>query len=79
MKPKYTVEAFWDSEAQVWVAQSDDVTGLATEATTLDLLIYKLKNIIPELLETNNLTIDNTEKIITFELITHRQELIEVG
>jgi predicted RNase H-like HicB family nuclease len=73
------VEAFWDSEAQVWVAQSDDVMGLVTEANTLDALIYKLKDIIPELLKANNLDIDNAEKVIAFELITHRQELIEVA
>jgi hypothetical protein len=52
--------------------------GLATKAIPWEGLVDKLKHIIPELLETNNLTIDNTEKIITFELITHRQELIEV-
>ena len=26
------VSAFWDHEASVWVATSDDVPGLATEA-----------------------------------------------
>lgn len=64
MKPRYTVEAFWDNEAQVWVAQSDDAMRLVTEANTLEALIYKLKNIIPELLEVNNLRVDNAKKVI---------------
>ena len=28
------VEAFWDEEAHVWVASSNDVPGLITEETT---------------------------------------------
>ena len=27
----YQVEAFWDREAQVWVAESEDIPGLVTE------------------------------------------------
>jgi len=47
----YHVSAFWDSEAEVWVATSDDVPGLATEAETVELLLAKLRIMIPELLE----------------------------
>ena len=47
------VHAFWDSEAEVFVAESDDVPGLVTEASTLEALVEKLKVIIPELLEEN--------------------------
>lgn len=47
------VHAIWDDEAKVWVATSDDVPGLATEAPSLDLLVPKLKAMIPELLEAN--------------------------
>jgi hypothetical protein len=49
----YTVEARWDSEARVWVAESDDVPGLATEAASLDQLIKKLRVMIPDLLQAN--------------------------
>ena len=31
-----TVRVEWDSEAGLWVAESDDVQGLVTEAETLD-------------------------------------------
>ncbi len=47
------VRAEWDEEAGVWVATSDDVPGLATEADTLEALSQKLAAMIPELLEAN--------------------------
>jgi predicted RNase H-like HicB family nuclease len=49
----YQVKAEWDDEANVWVASSDDVPGLATGADTFEALIDKLKIVIPELLEAN--------------------------
>ncbi|MDP2840700.1 MAG: DUF1902 domain-containing protein [Candidatus Methanoperedens sp.] len=49
------VEAFWDEEAQVWVASSNDVPGLITEADTMEHLMQKLKIVIPELLQANGL------------------------
>ena len=45
------VKATWDDEAKVWVAQSDDVRGLATEAETLEMLKDKVLLMIGELLE----------------------------
>lgn len=50
---KVLVSATWDDEAKVWVAESDDVPGLVTEADTLDALLEKLRTLIPELLEEN--------------------------
>jgi len=50
MDRPYYVHAFWDNEAKVWVASSDEVPGLATEADTSEELIQKLKTLIPELL-----------------------------
>jgi predicted RNase H-like HicB family nuclease len=49
----YQVHADWDPEAGVWVATSDDVPGLATEAPTVEALTEKLRTMIPELLEAN--------------------------
>ena len=49
----YVVTAFWDAEAGVWVAQSDDVPGLVAEAPTPRELEAKLKVLVPELLELN--------------------------
>jgi predicted RNase H-like HicB family nuclease len=54
MERTIKVSAEWDSEAKVWVAESEDVPGLATEAESPDALLEKLKILIPELLELND-------------------------
>lgn len=53
MEKEIQVRALWDPEAHVWVAESSDVPGLATEAETMEQLIAKLHAVIPELLEAN--------------------------
>lgn len=50
----FHVRADWDNEAQVWVAVSEDVPGLATEAPTIEALVAKLEVMVPELLELND-------------------------
>jgi predicted RNase H-like HicB family nuclease len=59
----YKVEAFWDREAQVWVAESEDIPGLVTEADTIEALTAKLCQIIPELLQLNHLDPEIAEKM----------------
>ena len=49
------VHAIWDDEARVWVATSEDVPGLATEADDMEGLVEKLKGMIPELLDANGI------------------------
>lgn len=44
------VRAIWDAEAGVWVATSDDVPGLVTEADTVEQLGEKLPGMIADLL-----------------------------
>ncbi|MBW4634348.1 MAG: DUF1902 domain-containing protein [Iphinoe sp. HA4291-MV1] len=75
----YKVEAFWDWEAEVWVATSEDVPGLVTEASTIEALTQKLRQIIPELIQMNRIIPPDYVGSITFELTSHRQELIEVA
>jgi predicted RNase H-like HicB family nuclease len=53
MQKIYFVRAEWDEEAKVWVATSDDVPGLVTEAETMEALSSKLEVMIPELLAEN--------------------------
>jgi predicted RNase H-like HicB family nuclease len=52
---RYRVMVEWDEDAQVWVASSDDVPGLATGADDFEDLIEKLTVVIPELLIENGL------------------------
>ncbi|MFN7925250.1 MAG: DUF1902 domain-containing protein [Bryobacteraceae bacterium] len=56
----YEVRAQWDSEAGVWVAESEDVPGLVAEADSPNVLIAKLRTLIPELLELNGALSDRT-------------------
>lgn len=64
-----TVHAFWDDEARVWVATSDDVEGLATEACDLERLVDKLTGMIPDLLDANRI-FSGAE--IPFEIVVRR-------
>jgi len=74
----FHVVAEWDEEAQVWVASSEDVPGLATGADTLEDLIQKLKVVIPELLIENGLLPAHTESV-PFAVRAERNELAPVG
>ena len=53
MRRVYHVQARWDSEGGVWVAESEDVPGLVAEAESPNALAKKLRVLIPELLELN--------------------------
>ena len=72
------MQANWDPEAEVWVATSDDVPGLATEAETIETLTEKLRTLIPELLEANLVPFDLRQEIV-FELTSHRQESVRLA
>jgi predicted RNase H-like HicB family nuclease len=73
----YHVQADWDPETGVWVATSEDVPGLATEAETIEALTEKLRVMVPELLEANQMLPSNSA--ISFELTSHRQERIKMA
>lgn len=78
MHNKIQVKAFWDSDARVWVAESDDVPGLITEAETMEKLIDKLHILIPELLQENEML--STElREIPFDLHSERKETVYCG
>ena len=70
------MRAEWDEEAQAWVATSDDVPGLVTEADTMEALLAKLRVLIPELLDANGQATTGT---VPFELLTRRFETIPSG
>jgi predicted RNase H-like HicB family nuclease len=74
----YQIIVEWDQDAQVWVASSDDVPGLATGADTFEALIEKLKVVIPELLVENGLLPAGTENV-PFAIKAERSEFAPVG
>ncbi|MBY5809603.1 DUF1902 domain-containing protein [Rhizobium leguminosarum] len=50
------VRADWDEEVGVWVANSDDIEGLAVEADTFETLEPKVVAVITDLFELNGFT-----------------------
>jgi predicted RNase H-like HicB family nuclease len=68
--------ATWDSEAKVWVAESDDVPGLVTEASTREELLPKLEEVIPAPLEENNRFRGMSE--LPYSLIWQEQEFVHL-
>lgn len=44
---KFLVTAQWDSDAGVWVATSEDIPGLVTEAKSLDELLKRVIAVAP--------------------------------
>ena len=49
-----TVQMTWDTEACVWVAESEDVPGLVLESGSIDALLERVRFAVPELLALNN-------------------------
>ena len=64
------VKAIWDQEVSVWVATSEDVPGLVTEAATAEELEQKLQVMIPELLKANGKPCSQVG--VPFQLLTER-------
>jgi predicted RNase H-like HicB family nuclease len=58
----YEVLAQWDTDAGVWVAESEDVPGLVAEAESPNRLAEKLRTLIPELLELNGVPNDRAAR-----------------
>ncbi|NJO39224.1 MAG: DUF1902 domain-containing protein [Cyanobacteria bacterium CRU_2_1] len=75
----YKIDAFWDTDASVWVATSEDVPGLATEADTIEALSQKLRDMVPDLLLLNHVIAADYVGAISIQLTSHRQESIEVA
>jgi len=48
---EYIITLFWDEEASVWIAESQDIPGLILESSSFDELVEKVKLAVPELLD----------------------------
>ena len=43
----YTVKLFWDPDAAVWVATSEDIPGLVLESGSFDALVERVRFAAP--------------------------------
>lgn len=50
------IKAVWDDEAKVWVATSENLPGLVTEADTIEQLYDKLAAMISDLIDGEGMT-----------------------
>jgi predicted RNase H-like HicB family nuclease len=76
--PRYEVQARWDDEAQVWVAESDKIPGLITEAESIPELVRKLRILIPELLVENGVALASNEAEVDVRLLASYQGQIRI-
>ena len=49
----YRIRFFWDDEAAVWIATSQDVPGLVLESGSFDALVERVRIAVPELVSMN--------------------------
>jgi len=77
MQNRFNVQATWDSEAEMWVADSDDIPGLAAEAPSDKSLWEKLEGLIPELLALNHVSL-KPNQVIEVVLNFRREERIQL-
>ena len=73
MSRTYEVDARWDSEAGVWVAESEDIPGLVTEAESMNGLVAKIRLLVPELFELNG-GLEAGQKTVNVLVRAHHEE-----
>lgn len=69
MTRNITIQARWDSGANVWIATSTDVPGLVVEADSWPNMIEEVRLVLPELLELKGE--DNQDLSLTFKAEEH--------
>ena len=77
MNRTYEVQARWDSEAGVWVAESDDIPGLVAEAESMNALMEKVRVLVPELFELNG-GLDPGQESVNVLVRAHCEETASV-
>lgn len=70
------VDFQYDEESAVWIATSDELTGLILEDESPEALMKRVVAAAPELIELNNLPRYRT---ITFSIIRHERAVLNYG
>ena len=66
----YRIKFWWDNEASVWIATSEDVRGLVLEDESFDTLVREVQLAVPTLLRLNK----TPSTDITLDFTANRQE-----
>jgi hypothetical protein len=69
----YNIAFFWDEEANVWIASSEDVAGLILEDESLDNLMSRVFITVPELIGSRKIDHD---KVLSINCVASRRELV---
>ncbi len=69
---EYIIYLNWDSDADVWVATSEDIPGLVLESGSFDALLERVRFAVPELLDLNS----NTSTVLNVSFVSNRHERI---
>jgi Domain of unknown function (DUF1902) len=67
------IRVLWDSEANVWVATSDDIPGLVVEASSFDDVVKEVRVLVPELLDLNGIS---KGKVLDLHFLADRLESV---
>ena len=67
---EYLILLTWDDEASVWLAENDEIP-IALESGSLDVLIERVRNAVPELLILNGK--EHTGKVLRFIMECQRK------
>ena len=70
----YIINFTWDSEANVWIATSNDIPGLVLESGSFDALLERTRFAVSELLELN--THEAQPFSLTFKSERHERMLL---
>jgi len=78
MQNRFNVQVTWDAEAEMWVADSDEIPGLAAEAPDDKSLWEKLEVLIPDLLTLNEVRLKPNRDIEIMLNFRPRKERIQL-
>jgi len=75
-EPAYTINCYYDDEAGVWTAVSEDIPGLVLEADSYDDLAARIRQTLPELFALN--CVYSGREICIQSLNENRREIIRI-
>jgi len=66
------IRAFFDKEAKVWVATSNDISGLYIEADTMEILLERIPDVLADLIECNDYELNSDLPDIPYHVMAEQ-------